>query len=113
MTSGAQAELCALNVLQQKGLTVVAQNFHCRFGEIDLIMQDTNELVFIEVRLRSNSGFGGAAASIDIHKQKRLIRTAQYYLAGLPRTPPCRFDAVLMDDTSGRNLQWIRNAFEA
>ena len=110
---GAQAEQFAAQYLQQQGLKLVEQNYRGRFGEIDLIMQDGASLVFIEVRLRSNADFGGAAASIDARKQQRLIRTAQQYLAGLARTPPCRFDALLMDDVGGRNVQWLKNAFDA
>lgn len=111
--NGAQAELRAAEFLQRQGLKLVTQNFHSYFGEIDLIMQDGSALVFIEVRQRNSADFGGAAASIDRHKQHRLIRTAQYYLMQLGRTPPCRFDVVLMDDADGCNMQWLKNAFEA
>lgn len=110
---GAQAEQQAAQYLQQQGLKLIVQNYRSRFGEIDLIMQDGTTLVFIEVRLRRNAGFGGAAASIDAHKQQRIISTAQQYLASLARTPPCRFDAVLLDDAQGRNMQWLKNAFDA
>ena len=110
---GAQAEQWASQHLQQHGLKPIAQNYRGRFGEIDLIMQDGTALVFIEVRLRRNADFGGAAASIDSRKQQRIIRTAQKYLAGLDHIPPCRFDVVLMDDAQGHNVQWIRNAFDA
>lgn len=110
---GAQAENWAAQYLRQQGLKPVTQNYRCRFGEIDLVMQDGATLVFVEVRLRRNAGFGGAAASIDSHKQQRLIRTAQHYLAGIPNQPPCRFDAVLMDEAQGGNVQWLKNAFEA
>lgn len=110
---GVQAEKLAAQYLQQQGLKLVAQNYRGRFGEIDLIMQDGASLVFIEVRLRRNANFGGAAASIDTPKQQRIIRTAHQYLAGLTHTPPCRFDAVLMDDVKGENLQWLKNAFDA
>jgi putative endonuclease len=113
MNNGAQAEQWATQYLQQQGLKPVAQNYRSRFGEIDLIMQDGATLVFIEVRLRRHATFGGAAASIDAHKQQRIIRTAQQYLANLSRTPPCRFDAVLMDDAQGHNVQWLKNAFDA
>jgi putative endonuclease len=113
MNHGAQAELWAAQYLQQQGLKPVTQNYRSRFGEIDLIMQDGAALVFIEVRLRRHATFGGAAASIDAHKQQRIIRTAQQYLANLARTPPCRFDAVLMDDAQGHNVQWLKNAFDA
>ena len=107
---GAQAEQRAAQYLQQQGLKPVAQNYRSRFGEVDLVMQDGATLVFVEVRLRRNAGFGGAAASIDAHKQRRIVRTAQQYLAGLAHVPPCRFDAVLVDDDG---VQWLRNAFEA
>jgi len=108
-SQGAQAEQQAAQYLLQQGLKPVAQNYRSRFGEIDLIMQDGATLVFVEVRLRRSANFGGAAASIDVHKQRRLIRTAQQYLAGLAHIPPCRFDAVLMDDNG---VQWLKNAFE-
>ncbi|MDO9054601.1 MAG: YraN family protein [Gallionella sp.] len=111
--NGEQAERWAAEYLQRQGLKPVTQNYRSRFGEIDLIMQDGGTLVFIEVRQRSNARFGGAAASIDHHKQQRLIRTAQHYLANLGRIPPCRFDVVLMDDAEGRNAEWLKNAFDA
>jgi putative endonuclease len=112
-TRGAQAEQLAARYLQRQGLKLVVQNYRSRFGEIDLIMQDGATVVFIEVRLRRNASFGGAAASIDARKQKRIISTAQQYLAGLARVPTCRFDAVLLDDAQGGNLQWLKNAFDA
>ena len=113
MKQGALAEQWAAHFLQQHGLQLLAKNYRCRLGEIDLIMQDGDSLVFVEVRLRSNPAFGGAAASIDKHKQQRIIRTAQHYLATLPRLPPCRFDALLMQDAQGLNAQWLKNAFAA
>ena len=113
MNKGALAEQWAAQYLRQQGLKPIAQNFRSRFGEIDLIMHEGMTLVFIEVRLRRNTNFGGAAASIDTRKQQRIIRTAQYYLASLARTPPCRFDVVLMDDVLGHDVQWLRNAFDA
>lgn len=112
MNDGALAEQWAAQYLQRQGLKPVAQNYRSRFGEIDLIMRDGATLVFVEVRLRRNGDFGGAAASIDAHKQQRLIRTAQQYLSTLVQLPLCRFDAVLMDDAQGRNVQWLRNAFD-
>lgn len=111
--SGAQAELWALHYLQRQGLSFVTQNYRCRFGEIDLLMREGEVLVFVEVRLRRQQDFGGAAASIDQHKQRRLIHTAQHYLSSLARIPPCRFDAVIMEDALGHHVEWIKNAFEA
>ncbi len=110
MKPGAQAEQVAAQWMQRHGLTLVESNYRCRFGEIDLVLRDGETLVFAEVRQRSRKDYGGAAASIDAHKQQRLTLTAQHYLAALPRIPPCRFDAVLLDGAG--NVEWIRNAFE-
>lgn len=112
MNSGLQAEHWAVQHLQQQGLKLVAQNYRSRYGEIDIIMQDAAVLVFVEVRLRRNADFGGAAASIDARKQQRIVRTAQQYLSSLKRTPPCRFDAVLIDAES-KKFEWLKNAFDA
>ncbi|MBU0620547.1 MAG: YraN family protein [Gammaproteobacteria bacterium] len=111
MKPGVEAELLAARYLQQHGLTMVQANFRCRFGEIDLILRDGKTLVFAEVRQRSRSDFGGALASIDHHKQQRIILAAQFYLSSLQQVPTCRFDALLLD-ASG-NIEWIKNAFEA
>lgn len=111
--NGKEAERWAAEYLQQQGLLLVTQNFRSRLGEIDLVMRDGDTLVFVEVRQRRNADFGGAAASVDMKKQKKLIRAAQFYLARLHHMPPCRFDVVLMDDDKGLHAQWIRNAFDA
>jgi putative endonuclease len=110
MKPGAQAEQVAAQFLQKNGLRLIQSNFRCRFGEIDLILRDGETLIFAEVRQRSRGDFGGAAASIDAHKQRRLILTAQHYLSSLPHIPPCRFDAVLLD--AADNIDWVKNAFE-
>lgn len=110
---GALAEQLAAQYLQQQGLKLLQLNYSCRFGEIDLILQDGDTHVFAEVRLRSGSAFGGAAASIDARKQAKLVRTAQHYLSGLQRIPPCRFDAILLQTTDMKNIEWIKNAFTA
>lgn len=108
---GKIAEELAAAYLQQQGLTLLASNYHCRFGEIDLIMRDGDEIVFVEVRLRSNTSFGGAGESITSAKRQKLIRTANHYLMQHSETP-CRFDAVLLNSLSFTGLQWIKNAFD-
>lgn len=111
MSSGEHAEQLAAGYLQQRGLSLVERNYRCRYGEIDLIMQDGSSLVFVEVRLRSRRDFGGAAASIGAAKRGRLLRTAQHYLATLRKIPPCRFDALLFHSADGADIEWVRNAF--
>lgn len=108
---GAKAEQVAAEFLQRQGLKLLQQNYRCRYGEIDLILQEGDTLVFTEVRLRSRNDFGGAAASIDARKRLRLMRAAQHYLAAVGNIPPCRFDAVLLQTLDERNMEWIRNAF--
>nr|WP_124949791.1 YraN family protein [Sulfuriferula thiophila] len=110
VSRGAAAEQTAADYLTQQGLVLVERNFRCRLGEIDLIMRDGQTLVFIEVRQRASQQFGGAAGSIDGRKQQKLIATAQQYLARLGKTPPCRFDALLLQ---GQSMEWIRDAFGA
>ncbi len=110
-SAGAQAEQLAAQFLQQHGLKLLQSNYRCRFGEIDLICQHHDTLVFVEVRLRSHAGFGGAAASIDARKKAKLVRSAQHYLAALAHIPPCRFDAILMQSTDIHGIEWVKNAF--
>lgn len=108
---GQAAEALAAAYLQRHGLELLERNYRCRHGEIDLIMRDGEEVVFVEVRLRSSAAFGGAGASITSAKQHKLARAAEHYLLQHGSTP-CRFDAVLLDALAERNLQWLKNAFE-
>lgn len=110
--NGAQAEKLAADYLQRNGLRLIASNYRCRMGEIDLILKDGATLVFAEVRLRSNAHFGGAAASITPAKQARISRAAQIYLQQSNIDAPCRFDAVLLDGLDAGRIEWIKNAFE-
>ncbi len=109
---GALAERKAESYLIAQGLQLEGRNYNCRFGEIDLIMRDKQHLVFVEVRFRSSNRFGGALASIEKHKQARLIRTAQHYLAFEVRESnvACRFDVVAVS-ASHFTITWIKNAF--
>lgn len=110
LTTGNIAEQIAATFLQQKGLTLVEKNFRCTHGEIDLIMQDGKTLVFVEVRLRRNANFGGAAMSITHAKQQKLTRTAERYLQ-IHGNFACRFDAILMQSTNLNAVEWVQNAF--
>lgn len=113
---GAAAETLAAQHLAKHGLSVLARNVRCRGGEVDLVAQDGRTIVFVEVRLRSHAGFGGAAGSITAAKQARVILAAQYWLAGAGRRyagQPCRFDAVLLDALDAGRVEWLRGAFDA
>jgi putative endonuclease len=107
---GQSAESRAATFLQTHGLKLLTRNWHCRFGEIDLVMQDGATLVFVEVRLRSRSDFGGAAASVTPAKQRKLLATARQYLTTLKTLPPCRFDVVALNGNEPPD--WIKNAFD-
>ena len=108
--TGRAAEDRALKELSAAGLRLVARNFRCRLGEIDLVMRDADTLVFVEVRSRARSDYGGAAASVGPAKQHRLRREAQRYLNEHfgDHWPPCRFDVCALE---GAGIDWIRDAF--
>jgi putative endonuclease len=106
---GRQGEDLALRFLQQQGLKLLERNYSWRQGEIDLIMEDGNSIVFVEVRVRRHLQFGGAVASIDRAKQHRLIVTAERYLQKHGEECPARMDVITLD---GNEINWIKNAFE-
>jgi len=123
---GAWAEELAVDYLHGKGMKILARNYGCKFGEIDLIMgQDAVHgesadgdmtIVFVEVRFRGNSHFGTGAESVDYRKQRRIIMAARHYLQQNPmlRDKPCRFDIISLSlqwQTEG--IHWIPGAFEA
>ena len=103
---GKQAEELALHYLEQHKLRLICKNFHSRFGEVDLIMQDQDTLVFIEVKQR-DKGINNAIESITWSKQQKLIKSAQYYLLRHGNDTPCRFDAVAIDKQL--QIEWLRN----
>lgn len=113
---GRAGEELAERFLVRRGLTVLARNVRCRGGEIDLVCLDRGTVVFVEVRLRSNPRFGGAAASITATKRQRIVLAARWWLAGAGRRHaerPCRFDAVLMNALDEGAIEWLRGAFDA
>lgn len=114
--AGSVAERAAEQWLQGQGLSSVARNYRCKLGEIDLVMRDGAQLVFVEVRLRRRMDYGGAIASVTRGKQQRVIRAAQMFLSNHPRwqNSPCRFDVVASGgDMEAESFQWewVRDAF--
>jgi putative endonuclease len=111
--TGRRAEQIAREFLSRQGLKPLEENWHCRQGEIDLIMRDRDVLVFVEVRFRKNSRFGTPAETVGHTKQRRLVLAAHHYLQRLRKPPPCRFDIVAMTAEPELQMEWIRNAFDA
>jgi len=103
--------------LQARGLRLLDQNFYSRGGEIDLIMRDRDTVCFIEVKFRKSQAFGGASNTITISKQRKIIDTARYYIAGRRQLArqPLRFDAFLIQrqPDGSDQIDWIQNAFYA
>ena len=108
IAAGKIAEQAAVVYLQQHGLRIIKQNYACRHGEIDIIAEDNNTLVFVEVRQRQR--FLDAAESIIAAKQQRLITAASHYLSN-DNEQLCRFDAILIDGNG--DIVWLRHAFDA
>ena len=109
---GVPAENLAAAFLESRGLKVVERNYRCRFGEIDLIAASGATLVFVEVRARRSTAFGGAAASITAAKRRRLVAAARHYLARRRVAGACRFDVVLLQGDEPR-IEWVADAFGA
>lgn len=109
---GRDAEARARRHLEAHGLRLRAANYRCRWGELDLVMETTGTIVFVEVRYRQRADFGGAAASVDARKRGRLARAAGDYLVrhGLGDRP-ARFDVVALGPDD--RVDWIAGAFEA
>ncbi|HEY5803295.1 MAG TPA: YraN family protein [Lysobacter sp.] len=113
---GAAVEAAARQYLIDAGLREVASNANYRIGELDLVMIDGATLVFVEVRYRRNSRFGGGAASVDVHKRRKLVRAAMVFLARNRRyaNGACRFDVIEAEgDPAAPKLNWLRDAFRA
>jgi putative endonuclease len=112
--AGDAAEDRALAHLEAAGLRLVVRNYRTPGrggGEIDLVMRERDgTLVFVEVRQRAGSGFGGALASVGAVKQRRIVFAARHYLLRLASAPPCRFDVV---GVQAGEIEWLRAAFDA
>ncbi len=113
--TGFHWETQAMLWLEQQGLITRQRNFHCRLGEIDLIMQDKETLVFVEVKYRKRTDYGSAAESITWHKQQRLIRAAEFFLVKNPEFSqlPCRFDVIGIEaNVDTEDFIWLKSAFD-
>ena len=111
--AGRSAEALARRHLEERGLRLRSANYRCRWGELDLVMEaPEGTIVFVEVRYRARADYGGAAASVDAAKQRRLVRAAGAWLAQHDQgRRPSRFDVVAIEGED--RLEWIVGAFEA
>jgi putative endonuclease len=113
-TTGEAAESRAAHYLEHAGLTVLARNYRSPFGEIDLIMEQAETVVFVEVRYRARADFGTPAETVGGRKQARLRATAEHFLQHERQASnrPCRFDIVaIFPGPKGEQFEWLRNAF--
>jgi putative endonuclease len=115
--SGRRAEELAADFLRSQGFEILERNYHRRLGELDIVAQRAGVLVIAEVRTRSSDAYGGAAASVDSRKQRRITRAAAALLqqrADLARLP-VRFDVIVVSDptSAAPRIQWLQHAFEA
>lgn len=114
--TGSEAEQLACNFLSGQGLQLVERNFRAPWGEIDLIMQHGEHIVFVEVRYRRSAGYGTGAETVDWKKQARLVRTALYFLQRRRGGSdiPARFDVIsISGDGSRDDIEWYQDAFQA
>jgi putative endonuclease len=112
---GQEGEAEAERYLRRKGYRIVARNVRSTLGELDLVAEDGQILVFIEVKARRTGEFGGAIHAVHRQKQQKLIRLASQFLAQRHWTDrSCRFDVVLLESTgrAALKVEHIQNAFE-
>lgn len=112
---GDRGEETAVKKLKRMGYKIVERNFSARYGEIDIIALDGEYIVFVEVRVRNNPSFGSGAETVDLNKQRRIIKTAMHYLRiNGALDCPVRFDVVSVTDSLGKKpvVEVIQNAFE-
>ena len=109
---GFAAEKQARDYLVKQGLRWLTSNYRCRWGEVDLIMSEGDYLVFVEVRSRVSSAYGGALESITHVKRQKILKTATHYMIAKNRYNTCsaRFDVLCIQGVDMR-MEWIKNAF--
>ena len=114
--SGKQAEGIAATYLKKNKIKIVSKNYHCRYGEIDLIGIEKNILIFIEVRYRKNEDYLSVIETIDQTKCKKIITTSKYYLNDYKKYQSyiCRYDVItITGEINEPVIEWIKNAFQA
>lgn len=112
---GKLSEQLAAKYLITNGLTIIETNFHCRFGEIDIIAKNDKTLIFVEVKYRSDVNYGGAISAVATSKQEKIKKSARIYLqqqALNEYNTACRFDVIAMQgQLNSPEITWLTNAF--
>lgn len=107
---GSKYEHIAGSYLERQGYKILEYNYHCRRGEIDLIAQDGEYLVFCEIKYRKSRMTGSPVEAVDVYKRRKLWKTAEYYLLRHRLFDvPCRFDVIGIED---HRITLIKNAFD-
>jgi len=111
---GQQGEANAARYLKKKGYRVIKHNYRCSYGEIDLIAQDGDTLVFVEVKTRTSTTFGAPAAAVNFRKQQQISKTAHYFLTEFGQDTDARFDVISILQEKGKEMKidHLTNAFD-
>jgi len=109
---GREGEAAAARLLRDRGYKILARNYRCRHGEIDIVAFEDGEYVFVEVKTRLTDEKGSAAEAVTPAKQRKIVRVAEQYLVerGL-EDRPCRFDVVAVTPGAGGADEVVRGAF--
>jgi putative endonuclease len=114
---GEAGEAAAQAFLRQRGVKILAANFRCKAGEIDLVGQDGETVVFAEVKTRLSLAFGPPELAVHIRKQRQIVRTAEWFLAAKRLGDiSCRFDVLAVtfpEEDEAPHIEWVRDAFPA
>lgn len=115
--SGNYGEDLAARFLQSRNYEIAARNFHSRYGEIDIVAEDEKYIAFVEVKTRSMSSYGLPREAVDIHKQRKIIKTAYIYLSQNDSSKQPRFDVIEVylkskNELKAEKLTHIKGAFE-
>ena len=113
-TTGARGEAVCARYYEQRGYTIVARNYHSRYGEIDVIAENDRQLIFIEVKTRAEGQASLPCEAVDRRKMQRLVQTAQVFLASYEKDRQMQFDVfeVLTDGERPVKCRRIENAFD-
>jgi putative endonuclease len=114
---GQKGEAIARAFLERRGVRILVANYTCAAGEIDLVGQQHEAILFIEVKTRTTPAFGAAHGAVHQRKQRQIVRAAEWFLAERRLTEvACRFDVLAVtfeDDAERPRIDWVRDAFPA